>query len=301
MITESNQSTPTKIVNFKIKKGPNHNTFMVNKEMDIINQKVNQKKNLLEYCNNNAILRSLRKTYNMDHDDLVSVIIPTYNRFNSLLAAIKSVKNQSYKNIEIIVINDASTQKEYYEKSLGIDIKLINLEQNMRDKYNSKSAHGLTRNEGIKIASGKYIAFLDDDDYWMPEKIQLQLYYLKKFNFDVCSTNYMKSRGVYKHGMSYKKGLATDKNVLTKITDCVYKIFTKKFNYTLTSSLIMKKDIFDKIGMFKLIDAEDWDLWNRMYPNYKFMFIDLMLIYYDLGHAGHKYYVQGYNRKGIVV
>ena len=68
--------------------------------------------------------------------ELVSVIIPTYNRFNFLLNAIRSVKEQTYKNIEIIVVNDCSIQEEYYnydfKKEFGKNIKIIHLQENSR-------------------------------------------------------------------------------------------------------------------------------------------------------------------------
>ena len=67
--------------------------------------------------------------------DKVSIIIPTYNRFNFLLNTIKSVKEQTYKNIEIIVINDCSTQKEYYEYNFDNDIIIINLKENSKKKF----------------------------------------------------------------------------------------------------------------------------------------------------------------------
>lgn len=261
---------------------------------------------IMNLTNYQAILDIMRLSYGMEQDDLVSVIIPTYNRFHSLKKAIDSIKNQSYKNVEIIVIDDASTQEEYKNESLGNDVKLIRLKQNMKDKYNSKSAHGLTRNEGIKIAKGKWIAFLDDDDYWIPEKLQIQMYYLKLYNAKLCSTNYYKGYGIFSYDnlQHYYKALPIDKDVLIKLnrqnhqySNYAYELKAKKFIYTLTSTLIIRKDVLDNIGMFEHIDAEDWVLWNKIYDYETFMFVDIMLMYYDLGHAGGKNYVQGFNKR----
>jgi len=254
---------------------------------------------VMNLANHQAILDVMRLSYGMDQTDLVSVIIPTYNRFHSLTKAIESIKNQSYKNTEIIVVDDASTQEEYKSHNLGDDVKMIRLSQNMRDKYNSKSAHGLTRNEGIKVANGKWVAFLDDDDYWIPEKLQIQMYYLKLNNMNLCSTNYYKGYGTFDYNslQHYYKALPIDKDSLTKIKNHAYEVKTRKFIYTLTSTLIIKKDILDKVGLFELIDAEDWVLWNKIYDHDKFMFLDIMLIYYDLGHANGKNYVQGFNKR----
>lgn len=284
----------------KIKKGLNKNAFMIDKEIEKIHDLYNSNiKDIeaLKFFNDEKILNYLRESYDMDQNDLVSVIIPTYNRFESLCIAIDSVRNQSYKNIEIIVINDASTHEDYSNKSLGDDVIYVNLEQNMRQKYNSLSAHGLTRNEGIKVAKGKWIAFLDDDDYWFPEKIQLQLYFMKKYNYNGCSSNYIKGNGSYNNTITdFRKGLYLDQNVLKELDRDVYHVGAKKFAYTLTSTVILRKDIVEKLGMFRMVDAEDWDLWNRFYQIDKFLFLDITLMYYDLKHAGGRNYIMNKNR-----
>ena len=69
----------------------------------------------------------------MVKSDLVSVIIPTYNRYEFLQNAIESVLEQTYKNFEIIVVNDGSTQKEYYQKSFPEEVNVINLETNQKN------------------------------------------------------------------------------------------------------------------------------------------------------------------------
>ena len=105
--------------------------------------------------------------------DKVSVIIPTYNRFTYLLNAIKSIKAQTYKNIEIIVVNDCSTEKEYYNYSWDTaNVKIIHLPTQSKTIFNH-SAPGYVRNKGGELATGKYIAFCDDDDYWFPDKISM--------------------------------------------------------------------------------------------------------------------------------
>ena len=88
--------------------------------------------------------------------DKVSVIIPTYNRFKYLLNTIKSVKEQSYPNIEIIVVNDKSIQKEYYDYDWeSNNIKMIHLEKNSKEIFGYPCA-GYVRNKGIELSSGKY-------------------------------------------------------------------------------------------------------------------------------------------------
>jgi glycosyltransferase involved in cell wall biosynthesis len=287
--------------NDNVKKGYDKNAFIIQRQIKSLTDtliKPNIEFVTLNYFNNQAILNSMRECQR-DMDDLVSVIIPTFNRYESLRRAIKSVKNQTYKNIEVIVVNDASTQREYYEKSFG-DVIVINLDVNMKTRYNVLSAQGLTRNEGIKVAKGKWIAFLDDDDYWVPEKIEIQLHYLKKHNMKICSTNYFRGYGLYSDDkMDYCKGLCGGSDILANIGKYENILIAPNYKYSLTSTVIIDRAFLDKVGHFKLIDAEDWDLWNRVYKMEKTLFIDILLVYYDLGHAGAKYYKVGNNWNGI--
>ncbi|WRR79273.1 glycosyltransferase family 2 protein [Escherichia coli] len=112
----------------------------------------------------------------------VSVIIPTYGRPDNLKRAIDSVIEQTYKNIEIIVIDDNGiNSKKGHETSTLVrhypHIIYIKLEKN--------SGGGMARNKGIERASGDYITFLDDDDYYYPEKIQKQLKFMIENSYDI--------------------------------------------------------------------------------------------------------------------
>lgn len=105
--------------------------------------------------------------------DLVSVIITTHNRLTLLQRAINSVYSQTYKSIELIVVDDASTD----------DTPLFCQKQSFRYIYISqKESKGgnYARNQGVRLAKGFYIAFLDDDDYWLPTKIEKQVELIKE-------------------------------------------------------------------------------------------------------------------------
>ena len=289
--------------NNNIKKGDDRNSFLIKKQItSTVNHHILPNINAitLDYINNNAILETTRLATKHHCRDLVSVIIPTYNRFESLKKSIESVKNQTYKHIEIIVVNDASTQEDYYKEQLGDDIKLINLPVNMKTKYDVQSAQGLTRNEGIKIANGKWIAFLDDDDYWIPEKLQIQMYFLKKHNMKICSSNYFRGHGIFdwKNKLKYNKGLFCDCDTIQKLDTYSGVLISPNYKYSLCSTVVIRKDFLEEMEMFKLIDAEDWDLWDRIYKVEKTLFLDILLIYYDLGHAGGKHYKVGNNWGG---
>ena len=131
-------------------------------------------------------------------NDKVSVIIASYNRFAYLMNTIQSVKEQTYQNIEIIVVNDCSTQPEYYTyefESNGVII--IHLEQNSKQIHGFACPGGYQRNFGIRIATGKYIAFCDDDDIWFPDKLKLQIARMKETGCSMSSTEAFIGEGVY--------------------------------------------------------------------------------------------------------
>ncbi len=105
----------------------------------------------------------------MNNNPLVSIIIPTFNRCGVLKRAVLSAVNQTYKKIEIIIVNDASTDATAEVAGLVNDPRLKYI---IHEKNQGLAA---TRNTGIKNSSGEYITFLDDDDEWAPEKISHQL------------------------------------------------------------------------------------------------------------------------------
>ena len=112
----------------------------------------------------------------------ISVIIPTYNRGESIIESINSVLKQTYHNLEIIIIDDGSTD--------NTELLISNL-NDYRIKYiklNENKGASFARNEGIKIASGKYITFQDSDDLYHLDKIEIQYKNLikKKSDFDFC-------------------------------------------------------------------------------------------------------------------
>ena len=100
---------------------------------------------------------------------LVSIIIPTYNRYELVKGAIQNVLVQTYPKIEVVVIEDGSKSgiEEYIQ-----EIKNKNI---VYYRHLTQKGLGAARNTGTKIASGKYVAFLDDDDRWVEEKISLQI------------------------------------------------------------------------------------------------------------------------------
>ena len=119
---------------------------------------------------------------------MISVIIPTHNREKTIKKSIDSVLCQTYNNIEIIVVDDKSTDntEEVINSIKDNRIKYIKLDENKGACF--------ARNKGIELAQGKYIAFQDSDDEWLPQKLEIQLRYLEEKKFD---TFYKKQHPIF--------------------------------------------------------------------------------------------------------
>lgn len=173
--------------------------------------------------------------------DLVSVIIPTYHRCDSLKRAIDTVLGQTYENIECIVVNDNTPSDEY---SLGL-YKLI--EEYRTDKRfvfieQEKHINGAeARNCGIRNAKGEYIAFLDDDDWWKSDKIEKQVAFIKAQDMDCGGVStlveFYKGNEVFHKSQPYSDG---------KI--CV-QILRREVDVT-TCSVLLKHRCLDEAGYF---------------------------------------------------
>ncbi len=119
--------------------------------------------------------------------DKVSIIIPTYKRSEFLSRAIESCLNQTYKNIEVIIVDDNEPNSEYAKETK----ELVSKYKNVVYFKNPKNVGPCeSRNNGIKQASGKFVAFLDDDDVFLPTKIEKQIELYKKVNDKKCCMIY---------------------------------------------------------------------------------------------------------------
>ena len=233
-------------------------------------------------------------------NNLVSVIIPSYNRYDNLLNTIDSIKKQTYNNYEIIVIDDGSSDKRY--KDVIDNVTIINLETS--SKYKLGYACGaIPRNKGLEIAKGDYIAFCDDDDIWMPEKLEIQIKEMIKNNISMsCTEGYIgfgffDSSKKYKlYNSEYYNDVLKKKYGLDKYTDFPEKFdlnFLLKHNFIITSSICFKKELKDKTGFMKHIknggeiingvkDWQDYNYWRRMLTYSNCLYIKTPLFYYDL-------------------
>jgi len=256
---------------------------------------------------------------NRQKQDLVSVIIPTYNRLPYLLNAIKSVHKQTYQNIEIIVVNDRSTDQEYYTfdfqkeftkknttKETMKSIKIIHLEKNSRQLFGFPSPGGHARNEGMKVAKGIYFAFLDDDDYYFPRKIEKQINAMKKHGSKVCCTDAMLGQGAYSPDLVCEQ---SNYNGINWISLC--KIYAKRgklkllhqmFQYPVnfwtkemlnihnctsgSSTMVIHNSIYKMAGGFPILRyADDYAYWKKIMKFSNIMFLRQYLTYFDKKHG----------------
>ena len=203
----------------------------------------------------------------MKSDCLVSVIIPTHNRKDLLKISINSVLNQTYQNIEIIVVDDFSTDgtKDFI---LSLRENRIRYFKNETNLYAAES-----RNIGIKYSKGEFIAFLDDDDEWLPEKLEKQI---PLFNNDQVGIVYSSINLFFEtYNFSYK-------TVPTK-KGYIYKSLLIKNYIGATPSVMVRKQAIKDIKDHKFFNSifparEEYDLWIRISKNWEIDYVKEPLV-----------------------
>ncbi len=200
----------------------------------------------------------------------ISVIIPTHNRCELLKRAINSVLDQTINVKEIIIVDNGSTDNTYeIISSLFPEIKYI---------YEKKKGVSIARNVGIRNCQSKWIAFLDSDDAWEPQKLEKQLFFTHNVN-----KNY---RLIHSNEVWYKNNKIH--NQLKKHQKSGGDIFQKSLELCCISpsSAFIKKEIFDDYGFFDegLEVCEDYDMWIRITAKEEVGFIDNPLV---IKYGGH--------------
>ena len=197
----------------------------------------------------------------MNNTDLISVIIPTYNRAHLIKRSVDSVLNQTYKNLELIIVDDGSTDNT---KEI---IDSINDNRIVYVKQENQGACA-ARNKGIDLAKGKYIAFQDSDDTWILNKLETQINALKKNNADVvCSKMFV-------YGNLLRK----------KIPKNIKEGFLKKDTLPLgvsNGALLGKREVFSENKFDTTLPRlQDFEIALRIKEKYSIYFMDEALINY---------------------
>jgi len=181
--------------------------------------------------------------------DLISVIIPYYKKKEYIISSINSVLNQTYKNLEIIIIYDDEVHKD-----LNLIKKIKNSDKRIKLIINKINlGAGKSRNLGIKQAKGEYIAFLDADDIWKRNKIEKQLDFMLKNNYEISHTSY---EILNKNKKNKKLAQAkTFKDYKKLLVSCDIGL----------STVLLKKDLINKNCKFsKEKTKEDFLLWLQI-------------------------------------
>lgn len=206
----------------------------------------------------------------------VSVVITCYNYGKYLEGCLMSVIKQTYKDIEIIVVDDGSTDNTievmgYFKET-----------PNIIYIWQENSGQTRAKNVGIKSSTGNYVAFLDADDRWCPDKLEKQMTCFENDKNGVvyCRAKYLDEND---QPLDYEM---TDPYLQPRrgfVTDWLF-----YNNFVQFSSTVVRKECFEKFGTFdeSLKMAIDWDLWLRLSTAYTFDYVDERLFYYRMGHSG---------------
>lgn len=198
---------------------------------------------------------------------LVSVVIATYNMARYLPLAVRSVLDQTYKRIEVLIVDDGSTDDTQTVMEPFLD--------NPRVRYDTQENKGqaTAKNHGVRESSGDYIAFLDADDIWALDKLDAQLPLLSR------------SETV---GVVYSRFICIDETG-KELTVADHELFRGRVsgpllirNFIGFGTSIVKRECFERLGGFKenVRMGIDYDLWLRFSTRYEFDYIDRPLLYY---------------------
>jgi glycosyltransferase involved in cell wall biosynthesis len=199
----------------------------------------------------------------------VSIIVPTYQCGQFLSQAIESVLAQTYKNYEIIIVDDGST-----DNTQEVINRYSHLE-NIKIVRQSNQGPAAARNRGIKLSSGEYIAFLDADDLWLPTKLEKQIIFLEQH--PLADMVYCDAY-IFSGNFTWKKTLF---NISPPASENVFeRLFQLNFIPILT--VVLRRNIFKTSGFFdeSIIGPEDYDLWLRICQSKSIAFIQEPLAKY---------------------
>ncbi len=208
-------------------------------------------------------------SYIENESPLVSVIIPTYNRAYILKESILSVLNQTYNNIEVIVVDDYSSDDTEKVVLSMVDHRITFV----RNEKNFGTAE--SRNIGAKLAKGEYLAFNDSDDLWLPDKIESQIRGVLETDCDI-SYGYLKRSKAFDHDNSE---IIPQNGTSEELSGYLHKKLLVN-NFIALPTLLIKKDLFISVGGFnsELRSVEDYEFLLRVTKENKVIFVDKILV-----------------------
>ena len=180
--------------------------------------------------------------------DLISVIIPYYKKKEYIISSINSVLNQTYKNLEIIIIYD-----DLNKEDLNLLKKIKKKDKRIKIYINRKNlGAGRSRNKGIKLSKGIFVAFLDSDDLWKKNKLKKQIFFMKKNGINASHTSYTI--------INSNNKIIGSRNA----KDMSYKQLLKSCDIGLSTVVLKKEIITSKIKFANIKTKEDYVLWLKI-------------------------------------
>lgn len=216
----------------------------------------------------------------------VSVIIPTHNRAAFLQAAIQSVLNQTFQDFEIIVVDDASKDET------GEVVRSFTDQRIRYIRHETNKGQGATRNAGLRHASGEYVALLDDDDEWMPQKLEKQVRLLDSTSAKVG----MVYTGVSRVEVSSRRLIS---QLIPEKRGSLFEEMCEKNWIGGCSTVLLRRACFEKIGWFDegLAAQADYDMWLRISKEFDIEYIREPLVLYTVHgnriSTNHESVIQG--------
>ncbi len=201
----------------------------------------------------------------------VSVIIPTHNRRKTLAGAVESVRSQTFRDWELLIVDDGSSDGTYWDWSESGDPRI----RYLRTEHRGVSA---ARNLGIQQAKFPWISFLDSDDTWLPKKLETQLAALK------FHSGYL---AVHSDEIWIRRGRRVNpKKIHRKYGGWVYRYSLPRCVIS-PSSILISRQLLDRCGVFDetFPVCEDYELWLRMFARHPICFVDRPLLVKTGGHA----------------
>jgi glycosyltransferase involved in cell wall biosynthesis len=203
-------------------------------------------------------------------DPLISVVIPTYNRAGPVISAVSSVLNQTYRNIEVLIVDDGSTDAttDAVQSLIGSIRQTSSATRLVRCIYQDNKGQSAARNIGIVRASGSWIAFLDSDDLWLPDKLERQMRTIASFG-DSCGACFTDARlrdskGLDTTALQHSGWRYQDKMEMVMVPDAAHRL-AKAFGGIWLQTLVARNDIVRQIGFDQNLHfAEDYDFLFRL-------------------------------------
>lgn len=201
----------------------------------------------------------------------VSVIIPAFNRNHTLPRALSSAVSQTFRDLEIIVVDDASEEPAADVVQMFDDPRARVIEHDRNRGANA------ARNTGVRSARGKYVAFLDSDDEWLPDKVQIQVAALEAAPSAVA--------GHYTGLTAFDESGQEISRRKPQLSGNIYLHLLQRNEIGPLSAVLVRRSVLNKVGGFdeQLASSQDWDLYLRIAEHHEFVSTSDSLVRYHVG------------------